>query len=130
MTERIDRSAIAVIRDGRAFVAADDVSAYCTVFPYDGKIWFSPFYYEYAETKELPTGNGGETVVTDIYRLGDGTVVSLDPATGERHRYRAEGGTLIGFLIGVPLGEGTDENGEPVIVRLTLTEIDGEEGMK
>ena len=126
VTERIDRSAIAVIRDGRAFIAADDVSAYCTVFPYDGKIWFSPFYYEYEETKELPTGNGDETVVTDIYRLGDGTVVSLDPATGERHRYRVESGTLIGFSDGVPLGEGRDENGDPVIVRLTLMEIDGE----
>ncbi len=124
VTERIDRSAIAVIRDGRAFIAADDVSAYCTVFPYDGKIWFSPFYYEYEETKELPTGNGDETVVTDIYRLGDGTVFSLDPAAGERHRYRVEGGSLIGFSDGVPLGEGTDENGEPVIVRLTFTELD------
>ena len=130
VTERIDRSAIAVIRDGRAFIAADDVSAYCTVFPYDGKIWFSPFYYEYEETKELPTGNGDETVVTDIYRLGDGTVVSLDPATGERHRYRVEGGSLIGFSDGVPLGEGTDENGEPVIVRPTLTEINEDGGSK
>jgi len=130
VTERIDRSAIAVIRDGRAFIAADDVSAYCTVFPYDGKIWFSPFYYEYEETKELPTGNGDETVVTDIYRLGDGTVVSLDPATGERHRYRVEGGTLIGFSDRIPLGEGTDENGESVIVRLTLMEIDEEGEVK
>ena len=119
-----------VIRDGRAFIAADDVSAYCTVFPYDGKIWFSPVYYEYEETKELPTGNGDETVVTDIYRLGDGTVVSLDPATGERHRYRVEGGSLIGFSDGVPLGEGKDENDDPVIVRPTLTEINEDGGSK
>ena len=126
-TRYFERMALVEIRDGRAQILAEHVNAYSPIFPYDGKLWFAPFYIEFIETAAAPTGRGNETVMTDIYALGDNTRYSLDPETGETRRFLCEGdGMLIGFSDGIAIGRsGTSDHYE--MTRLTLTEVGEEE---
>jgi hypothetical protein len=126
-TRYFERMALVEIQDGRAQILAEHVNAYSPIFPYDGKLWFAPFYIEFIETAAAPTGRGNETVMTDIYALGDNTRYSLDPETGETRRFRCEGdGMLIGFSDGIAIGQsGTSDHYE--MTRLTLTEVGEEE---
>ncbi|MBO7405808.1 MAG: hypothetical protein J6V24_12670, partial [Clostridia bacterium] len=111
-TRYFDRMALVEIRGGRAEVVAEHVNAYSPIFPYDGKLWFAPFYIEFLETAAAPTGRGNETVMTDIYALSDNTLCSLDPETGETRRFQYEGdGMLIGFSDGIAIGRsGTSDH--------------------
>ncbi|MBR4742717.1 MAG: hypothetical protein IK082_00790 [Oscillospiraceae bacterium] len=125
VTEKLTfpRYAIAEWKDGLLTCTAEHVSATQPVFSSEGRLWYFPFYIQFLETRESPTGQGSETAMHDFYQVGDNKVFCYDPDTRQTRQYRIEGdGEFIGFSEGIALGR-ADDGEDSRIVPLTLTEI-------
>ena len=136
VSESFTPAAVVEYKNGECRAVAEHIrhvfSDYSAVVT-EGVLWYLPFELQYLYTIDAPTGRGSETRQHDVYATTDGTVCTVDLASGETRRMPINGWNsndnfaFIGFSEGVPIGRIVTKDGEYKTVRITFVEDTGDQ---
>ncbi|MBQ3956842.1 MAG: hypothetical protein II680_13215 [Clostridia bacterium] len=134
VSESFTPAAVVEYKNGECRVIAEHIrhvfSDYSAVVC-EGTLWYLPFELQYLYTVDAPTGRGSETRQHDMYATTDGTVCTVDLASGETRRMSInrwnsnDNFAFVGISEGVPIGRILTRDGEYKTVRITFAEITG-----